>query len=264
MIAGTAFLYARHDEILTEKAYWFDGFVFVVWVALLISPLFEQINILGVGFKQRNNEKFTANTEDAESKVPAGGQATEQKECEAAASGLKNVAKNKPVSYVSRPIFLTSGSEWDRDHNHLRFSIDQGKYPSNLTDGNRDTLAYPASWFFDFVVDLLRPYDVEKINLVWGYFGKEKDYITQWKLYAQERLPGKDRLYPESEWRIIGFGGFPDAEETPIPFPKKVRARRFRIVAESIDTKKNLLLNWIGMAEFEAYADDKKSDDGKP
>jgi hypothetical protein len=159
---------------------------------------------------------------------------------------LTNVALSKPVTYLAKPITL-GGELWDAAGYYERYSINKGNYPSNLTDGNLNTVAYPASWFLDYIVDLAEVYEIEKINLVWGIYGKKDTpaYITAWRLSAQKELTG--------DWQTVEFRDYLNEEKTVLNFPSPISARRLRIYAESFDRDKNLLLNWIGIHELEAY-----------
>ena len=172
-----------------------------------------------------------------------------------------NVAHNKPVILLSRPIFFGKRKDkndivytpWDRDGYFQHYSVDLGLYPSNLTDGDYSTQAYPASWYFDYVIDLEKQYELKKINIVWGNYGENSLYITSWKLYGQnqkEFTKGKE-LKTDNEWALIKSGQFPNTGITTIT--KSISARRFRIIAESVNHKKGKLGEWIGLHEFEAY-----------
>jgi hypothetical protein len=163
---------------------------------------------------------------------------------------LIDVARGKPVVYLETPL-LRDGKILNQRNNYERYSVNAGLYPSRLTDGNRDTKAYPASWFFDYIIDLEDTRHVKEIRLVWGMYGKEPDYITEWRLYSQTAFSDDVEQDIEKQWVLIEKGGFPGSEETLIK--RHMSARRFRIGAASIDHQKGVLLNWIGMISFEAY-----------
>jgi len=171
---------------------------------------------------------------------------------------LKNVAKGKPVIYIPKKI-ITSRGEWDRDMYYEKYSANMGNYPSNLTDGNPATVAYPASWFFDYIIDLEELHAISKINLVWKNYGERKEeiYITSWKLLAQKEMPD-NKVLDDNDWRIIDSRDHLDEKVTSLDFDPPILASRFRIYAESIDRKKQTLFNWIGIYEFEALT--KKSE----
>jgi hypothetical protein len=274
--AGIVFIVLRYHDIFSKESVWIDRLVFLVWIGVLISPLFQEITLLGLGLKNRldsvknelesrliqiQSEVRNVNIQavnnyftnpDPWSRKPSDFEGARARKDVETVAGLENVAKGKPVSYIPRQIITADRTMWASDYYYSRYSVDEGKYPSNLTDGDRGTVAYPASWFFDYVIDLKDTCDIKKVSLVWGSYGSNKDYITQWELLYQEGLS------PESEWKTLASGGFPNAEETPLDFPEPKKVRRFRIRAQSLDTDRRVLINWIGMAEFEAYGECKK------
>jgi len=164
--------------------------------------------------------------------------------------GLVNVALNKPVVSVQWPLTI-DGKPWDATYFNTRYSINMGLYPTNLTDGRAETLAYPASWVFDYIIDLQAVFEIHQVSLVWGEFGSKPGYITSWKLFSQEESPTSWSQNLTDGWTPVASGDFPSSEMTIIKKP--LRAKRFRVVAMSLDTAKNILLNWIGMHEFIAY-----------
>jgi hypothetical protein len=157
-----------------------------------------------------------------------------------------NLALNKPVAYLPKRIII-NGKEWDGDGYYERYSIDKANYPSNLTDGNPNTVAYPASWFLDYIVDLGEVYKIDKINLFWGNFGKRGSniYITAWRLSSQKELT--------VDWELVESHDYLDEEKTSLNLAPPISARRLRIYAESIDRDKLTLLNWIGIYELQVY-----------
>ena len=163
-----------------------------------------------------------------------------------------NVAKGKTV--VALPALVTADEKSARRSMYWyeRYSVNLGTYPGNLTDGDRDTSAYPASWAFDYVVDLGQIYEIEGVNLVWRTFGEKGQYkyVTSWKLHSQEMLPG-DKDLSDKDWKLVDSGGIPDRQVTPVPVNKKIR--RFRIRAESIDLENRKFGEWIGIFELEAF-----------
>jgi len=164
---------------------------------------------------------------------------------------LIDVARGKPVVYLETQLVRNS-KVLNQRRNYERYCVNAGSYPSRLTDGNRETKAYPASWFFDYIIDLEEIYQVKEVRLVWGMYGRETSYITEWHLYSQTDF--SDTVEPdiEKQWVLIEAGDIPGSEETLIKCD--INARRFRIGAASIDHKNLVLLNWIGMVGFEAYA----------
>lgn len=167
-------------------------------------------------------------------------------------SRLVDIAVGKPVVYLETPI-VQDGKALDQRYNFERYSVNAGLYPSRLTDGNPSTRAYPASWFFDYVIDLGQVSEVKEIRLVWGSYGKEPNYITEWRLYGQESFSQDAIPNIETQWTLIQDGGYPNSEVTVLR--KEISAKRFRIYAASLDHGKGVLLNWIGMTEFEAYVE---------
>lgn len=164
-----------------------------------------------------------------------------------------DVARHKPVVYLET-VIMHKDKIVDQKYNYERYSINAGHYPSCLTDGRSDTIAYPASWFFDYIIDLEKSRNVGKINLVWGKYGKEAGYITEWRLYYQTDFSKENKPNIEEDWKLIESGLFPNSDVTYIE--TDILAKRFRIIAASVDRKKGILINWIGMTAFEAYADE--------
>src|SRR6266446_2760204 len=48
----TAFLYHRYPDLVTGRAAAADIVVFVIWVALLLAPLFNEVSLLGITLKR--------------------------------------------------------------------------------------------------------------------------------------------------------------------------------------------------------------------
>ncbi len=164
---------------------------------------------------------------------------------------LVNVALGKPVAYLPS-IVLGLDRAGDQVRWNLQHSVDKGYFPSNLVDGDADTLAYPASWFVDYVVDLQGSFDIQAVALVWGGYGESRDYITSWMIYAQDYSGFAGGASSSDVWELFASGDFPNSAITVINKP--VKASRFRIVAVSIDPETQLLQNWIGIQEFQACA----------
>lgn len=163
---------------------------------------------------------------------------------------LIDAALGKPVVYLETQL-VRDGKVLNQRYNYERYCVNAGSYPSRLTDGKKNTKAYTASWFFDYIIDLERVCEVKEVRLVWGMYGKEANYITEWRLYGQAEFSDTVKPDIEKQWVLIESGGAPNTEETLIK--RNINARRFRIGAASIDHQKGLLLNWIGMISFEAY-----------
>lgn len=168
-----------------------------------------------------------------------------------------NIALGKPVVYLETPL-VRDGKLLDQRYNYERYSVNAGLYPSRLTDGNNSTKVYPASWFLDYIVDLEQAYMVKEIRLVWGMYGKEPNFITEWRLYSQESFTQKIHPNIEGQWVLVEAGGFPNSEVTVVR--RDISASRFRIGAASIDQQKGILVNWIGMIAFEAYIEQESLD----
>jgi hypothetical protein len=45
-------LHLRYEDIISGKSVPFDVFVFIIWVALMLAPLFQEITIFGIKLKQ--------------------------------------------------------------------------------------------------------------------------------------------------------------------------------------------------------------------
>ena len=163
-----------------------------------------------------------------------------------------NIALGKPVIYLETQL-IQNGKMLDQRYNFERYSVNAGLYPALLTDGNRNTKAYPASWFFDYIIDLEQVHLIREFRLIWGMYGKEPNYITEWRLYSQESFSQKVDPKIEKQWMLVEAGGFPKSEVTVIR--RNISGRRFRVGAASIDQKNGVLLNWIGMTAFEAYTE---------
>lgn len=170
---------------------------------------------------------------------------------------LQNVAKAKPVSYLGKQLILRKESEgqqqlklWDRDKYYQWQCVNSEKYDYNLTDGEVETVAYPGSWYLDYIIDLKQIYMISKVVLVWGGYGEDRKYITSWKLYGQKEF-NNQKEPAESDWMPLKSGEFPNTAAASFELGTEVR--RFRLTAESIDPKSGNLMEWIGIFEFEAY-----------
>jgi hypothetical protein len=171
---------------------------------------------------------------------------------------LQNAAKGKPVSFLGRQLVFKkerNGQErfelWDRDGKYQWHCVNSGKYDINLTDGNVDTVAYPGSWYLDYVIDLQQLYEINKVVIVWGGYGEDQEYITSWKLYGQQEFSNQNPP-SDSDWTLLKSGTCPNSAVTSREL--NVAVRRLRITAESVDPKDGSLMNWIGIFEFEAYS----------
>ncbi len=164
---------------------------------------------------------------------------------------LVNVALGKPVAHVAS-IVLGLDRAGDQARWYLQHSVDKGYFPSNLVDGDADTLAYPASWVVDYVVDLQGSFDIQAVALVWGGYGESRDYITSWMIYAQDYSGFAGGAGSSDVWELFASGDFPNSAITVINKP--VKPSRFRIIAVSVDPETQLLRNWIGIQEFQACA----------
>ena len=110
-------------------------------------------------------------------------------------------------------------------------------YPlSNLTDGDDQTLAYPAQYFNDYQLDLGTNTYIDFVNRNWGYFGTSSVYVQSWVVYGQ-----RDGDY---DWTPLATGNFPDAVQTTANIRRTVR--RLRVTSASP-------INWIGMYEVQAF-----------
>jgi hypothetical protein len=49
-------LYQRYPDLVAGHAAAADVFFFAVWIALLLAPLFQEVNLLGLKFKQEIDE----------------------------------------------------------------------------------------------------------------------------------------------------------------------------------------------------------------
>ena len=168
-----------------------------------------------------------------------------------AGGDLVNVALGKPVAHVPS-IVLGLDRPGDQVRWNLRYSVDRGHFPSNLVDGDTDTLAYPASSVVDYVVDLQGSFDIQAVALVWGGYGESRDYITFWKIYAEDYSGFAGDAGSSGVWEPFASGDFPNSAITVIN--KLVKASRFRIIAVSVDPEIHRLRNWIGIQEFQACA----------
>lgn len=164
---------------------------------------------------------------------------------------LVNVALEKPVARIPS-IVLEPDRAADQVAWYLRESVEKGYFPSNLVDGDLDTMAYPAWWIADYVVDLHESFQIQEVAVVWGGYGQSRDYISSWKIYVQEHSGFSRGAASSGVWELYASGDFPNSAVTVIN--KTVTAGRFRIVAISVNPETQLLRNWIGIQEFQACA----------
>jgi ABC-type transport system involved in multi-copper enzyme maturation permease subunit len=52
----SAFLYSRHAALFAGTASLLDLVAFIVWIALLLAPLFSEVSFLGLTIKQQLND----------------------------------------------------------------------------------------------------------------------------------------------------------------------------------------------------------------
>jgi hypothetical protein len=118
-----------------------------------------------------------------------------------------------------------------------QYSIRQNYGAANLTDGNLNTLAYPANLSVDYVVGLNALSHVSGATIRWGYFGTNPLYISSWSLYGRNGA--------SNPWIVLTSGGFPAADSTFVPLDNYVTD--VRITASSA-------FNWIGLYELSIHA----------
>ena len=117
---------------------------------------------------------------------------------------------------------------------------DSGPYAhptSNLTDGNEQTLAYPGSAFLDYQLDFDRDTYLDLANIVWGYFGTDPIYVSNWIVYGQRD--------GDTVWVPIAWGDYPNASTTQASIKRTIR--RLRLSASSAAG------NWIGVYSLEPW-----------
>ena len=115
-------------------------------------------------------------------------------------------------------------------------SLAKGFGAKNLTDGDRKTMAYPASQNIDYSIDLIDSYQVKQVNIVWGDSGINDAYINHWSLEGRS---------VDNDWFIIAEGNFPNTQETII--------KKF-FLASNLRLKANSEKNWFGISELEVIA----------
>jgi hypothetical protein len=49
----TAIIWSRHNDLLAGRATAFDALAFVIWVSLLLAPVFSELKFIGLEFKQK-------------------------------------------------------------------------------------------------------------------------------------------------------------------------------------------------------------------
>lgn len=102
-----------------------------------------------------------------------------------------------------------------------------------LIDGDINTSAYPENKEFDYILEFIDGYEINKVELVWGGSGTSDKHIQEWSLEAKSGLLGG--------WSVI-------AGEKKTPFTEKTivdtnfKASSVRVHAKSQD-------NWIGILE---------------
>src|SRR5947207_5074641 len=138
------------------------------------------------------------------------------------------------VTPIVAPSTLTTASQIPENQ---QYGINQNYGAANLTDGNPNTLAYPANRSVDYVVGLNALSHVSGAEIRWGYFGTNPAYVTSWTLYG--------RNGSSSPWITLASGGFPAADSTFVELDNY--ATDIRITANSNQ-------NWIGIYELSIRA----------
>lgn len=188
--------------------------------------------------------------------------------------GPTNIALNKPVVELFLNVRKVGDSDKELNENQLllqfdtprlkshvryyeQYTVNAGRYPSHLTDGDHDTAAAPADFAFDYVVDLKGKYRLSEIVIDWGSSGtpvEKENHITEWELYGQTSF--SDKTFPRMEdWELIIKGEIPGQRITKIPeqhFKKPVKRLRIRAKSEAKDNRR---AGWIGIHEMEVYGD---------
>ena len=115
------------------------------------------------------------------------------------------------------------------------YSIGAGYQASNLTDGDLDTLAYPASTHIDYQIGLPGPVFLPVALITWGQFGTNPAYVEHWQLLG--------RSSAVASWTVLDSGRFPNSASTAAAVGSLVTD--LRLVADSH--------NWIGAYEVQLY-----------
>jgi hypothetical protein len=114
------------------------------------------------------------------------------------------------------------------------YSLGQDYDAANLVDGDPDSLAYPGSTHFDYVMHLNGTYQVSGISIDWNYFGAQAQYVKSWQVL------GRSGNQP---WQQLAKGGFPGVPTLDVPLNATVT--EVRIVADGN--------NWIGIYEARVF-----------
>lgn len=115
------------------------------------------------------------------------------------------------------------------------YSLGAGYQASNLTDGDLDTLAYPASIHIDYQIGMTAPVFLPAALITWRQFGTNPTYVQHWQLLG--------RSSSVQPWTLLASGGFPNSPSTAAAVSTVVTD--LRLVADSH--------NWIGAYEAQLY-----------
>ena len=164
---------------------------------------------------------------------------------------VTNIALGKPVAYnytqnieqKGEKIVITSHPQY-----YEKYCIEEGYYSYNLTDGDESTMFYPASFFFEVFIDLLKTYDIREVQLVWGSHGLSENhlYISDWRMDYAEIQPKAG-----SGWTKYSKRNTPPGEEVTT-INEQFTARYLKLFVES-KPQIGRTPNWIGMYEVKAY-----------
>ena len=112
------------------------------------------------------------------------------------------------------------------------YSIKRGTSADKLIDGLLETQAYPAQKEFDYTIDFLESYEIDRIEFVWGVNGENSDYVKDWM------LSGKTE---KGDWKTLAEGGFPGVSKTMINTSATISALRIQASGK---------VQWIGIYEL--------------
>jgi hypothetical protein len=111
--------------------------------------------------------------------------------------------------------------------------------PALMFDGNDyGPSAYPADPFLDYSIPLPASTYVDGVRIVWGNFGTNDIYMSDWELYGQKAN--------STEWVSLARGGFPNAFDTVVNVQDSYAT--LRVAAAS-----RVHLNWIGIYELQIF-----------
>ena len=139
-----------------------------------------------------------------------------------------NIGKSKEEFVLLKPDDIL------RIYSNDILEINENSKVEKLIDGDINTGAYPGNKGFDYIIELIDEYEINRVELVWGSYGSIDNYIQEWSLEAKTNgILGK--------WAVIlGAKTSPEAEKTVVN--KSFKADAIRIHAKSQD-------NWIGILE---------------